>query len=161
MKGLAEIWEFLETLPFHRDREPPLAEYFRGLMDSDLKRVSAWLVGDEKLPALVPGATLLELAASASGLPRWLLEECATHVDSAGEAIALAMPEPPTPADWDWEADHLSREVLFAHAWSSPTLIARKLAFRRLAGELTPPLSRKALQRALELCGRSTQLTLF
>ena len=98
---------------------------------------------------------------AASNLPVWLLQESATHVDSAAEAIALVLPEPAAPAEWDWQTEGVSREELFALAWASPSLIARKLAFRRLAGELTAPISRKSLQRALEMCGRSDQLTLF
>jgi hypothetical protein len=128
MRGLAEIWEKMETLPFHRDREALLADFFRGLGEDELRRVGAWLVGDERLPALLPGSELLRLASSASQLPVWLLQESAAHVDSAGEAVALVLPEPASPADWDWETYGLTREEIFARAWASPTLVARWLA---------------------------------
>ena len=70
-----------------------LRDYFAAAAPDDAACALAVLCGDRQLRA-VSTTQLREWAATATGLPPWLVEECYAHVGDLAETLALLLPEP-------------------------------------------------------------------
>lgn len=88
MKAFAALFATLDRTTSTRRKVEALAAYVGAVPEADAAW-AAWLLAGRRLTRLVPAARLWEWTAEESGVPEWLLEECAAAVGDRSELAAL------------------------------------------------------------------------
>lgn len=164
MREFARLFDELESTGSTAEKTAALAGYFaRAAREApaDAAWVLAVLLG-RRLRRIIPSGELRDAAAEAAGLPRWLLDECASVVGDGSETIALLLPDPdPGAADLSLEAlvrDHLrplprldakARRQSLCRTWCLLPRRERFLFHKMLSGTFRVGVSRGLAIRAV------------
>src|SRR4051812_19664248 len=97
MRRFAQLFTALDQTTSTNAKIGAMAQYFASAPAADAAWATFFLTG-RRLKRLLPWAAIGELTLAATGLERWLLEECWATVGDGAETAALVLDQLPTTA---------------------------------------------------------------
>lgn len=160
MKLFARLYAELDSTTKTTPKVEALERYFREAPPEDAVWALALLTG-RRIKRAVTSTELRDAAATAAGLPAWLLDECYDAVGDLSETISLVAPEPTHERDIPLHAalehiitpmrrmDDVARRRTLVETWDQLPLEQRFIFCKLISGSFRVGVSRTLAVRAL------------